>query len=157
MNKITVLLLLYTLVYTAGQAQPVMKQVQLKPIHYEGGRYYYDGVRLMGGTYGVQVPLMAVEDDEVNRRFKKYRTLHTISNLVNLVPLAYLYFLSNNQAGSRQITQQEFWLVFGGTIVTSIAGESIARHQLNLAIDRYNVLILKPSSRSLGLSLEYRF
>jgi len=148
---------LYTVVSTAALAQPMMKQVQLKPIHYEGGRYYYDGVRLMGGSFGVQVPLMAVEDDEVNRRFKRYRTIHTISNLVNLVPLAYLYYLSNNQSGSRSVTQQEFWFLFGGTLVAGIAGESIARHQLNLGIDRYNMLILRPSSRSLGLSLEYRF
>jgi hypothetical protein len=93
MNKITLLLLLYTLSFTAGQAQPVMKQVQLKPIHYQGSWYYYDGVRLTGGAYGVQVPLMAVEDDQINRRYKKYRTLHTISNLVNLIPLTYLIYI----------------------------------------------------------------
>lgn len=158
MNKITLLLLLYTLSYHVGKSQPVMKQVELKAIHYQGGLYYYDGVRLHAGAYGVQVPLIAMQDDELNRRYKRFRTIRSISNTIGgLLPLAYLLYYANGGSGGRTSSSTEFWTIWGGSIGVLLIGDGIARHQLNLGIDRYNMLLLRPSSKSVGLSLEYRF
>jgi len=145
--------ILFSCMVLQGLAQPTLRQAELKPIYHSGGRYYYDGKRLDGGAYGVQVPLMSLQDDEINRRYKTFRTLRIIGGVASTIPLFYILFENHNH----QLTRNEFWTIFGAGIITGLTFNLIGNHHLNKGIDRYNMLIIRPSGRAPGLSLIYKF
>lgn len=79
MNKI-VLAGLFTLFILDVSAQHIKtKTIELKPIHIQGGKYYYNFKKVSGGACGLQIPLESLGDDEINRRYKSFRTMRILA------------------------------------------------------------------------------
>jgi hypothetical protein len=129
------------------------KTIELKPIVRQGGMYYYDLKKVHGGAYGLQIPLQSLNDDEINRRYKTFRTLRVFEGIVATVPAIYIVSISRNQI----VNQTEFWTVFGVSIATSLGLELVAHLQIKKGIDRYNTLVIGVSSQVIGPSLIYKF
>lgn len=153
MNKRS-LLLLVLLVFTTSRvlAQQTYKTVELKPITQQGWRYFYD-LKKVTSPVALEVPLLAVNDDEVNRYLKASKNWNSASAFVTLIPIIYILSLPRNS----YVDPNTFWWVFGGTAAVQLGMTAISHVKLGKSIDRYNMLILQPSGRSLGLELTYKF
>jgi hypothetical protein len=128
------------------------KTIELKPITKRGWQYYYD-LKLVSSPVALEVPLMALNDEEINRHFQAAKTLRNVSFAVSFVPLIYIFTIPTY--GYADPTT--FWLIVAGTLVTQL-GMDVFRHiKLGKAIDRYNSLIFQPSSSSLGVQLTWKF
>lgn len=149
--KKTLLLIGLALVTGAAMSQ-TYKTVELKPITQQGWKYFYD-LKKVSSPSALEVPLIAVNDEEVTRHLKGFRTYQTIESVVVIIPLVYVLSLPRNQ----YVDPNTFWWVFGGTLAVQLGLEAISHVRLGKAIDKYNMIILKPSGRSLGLELTWRF
>jgi hypothetical protein len=152
-TKLSLIVLLVLII--SDVAAQRLKTIELQPIHRQGGRYFYGFNRVDSGPYGLQIPLQSVGDDEVSARYKKFKTFRVLEGVVSLVPLFYLFYLSGNHY--QQTNSQTFWTIWGSSVAAVILLEVGGRSHLKKGIDRYNELILQPSSQSAGLSLTYRF
>lgn len=150
MNKCLLISVLLIPSVSVGQR---FKIVELKPIINQGLTYYYDGKKIHGGAYGLQVPLLSLDDAEVKQNYQAFHNWQSVSALTSIVPALYLISLSRNQL----VNQNEFWLVFGGSIVASLGCQLVAYRKINKGIERYNTLIITPSSQVIGPSIIYRF
>ncbi len=149
--KKTLLLIGLALVTSTLLAQ-TYKTIELKPITKQGWKYFYD-LKKVSSPIALEVPLLAVNDAEVTRHLKGARTFRTIESIIAIVPLVYVISIPNNQ----YVDSSTFWWVFGGTLATQIGLEALSNAQLGKAIDKYNMIILRPSGRSLGLELTWKF
>lgn len=149
--KKTLLLIGFTLGAGTAIAQ-TYKTVELKPITQQGWKYFYD-LKKVSSPIALEVPLLAVNDDEVNRHLKGARTYRTIESIVIIVPLVYVLSLPRNT----YVDPNTFWWIFGGTLAAQLGLEALSHMQMGKAIDKYNMIILRPSGRSLGLELTWRF
>lgn len=131
------------------------KSLELKPIYRQGSKYFYGDKKVRNG-YALQVPLLALEDDEINQRFKNFTTIRKIGRYSYLVPLIYLITISSsNRQGQTQINRSKIdtWsAVFWGAVATNIGCNIVSNVQLGKGIDRYNTLIFK---NNVGLQLNY--
>lgn len=132
------------------------KTIELKPIHHQGFRYYYGFKKVYGGAKGIQIPLQSLNDDEVNLRYKNFRKFRTAEVAVAMVPAVYLAanFPSNRR---RHFDATSMYTVIGASLVAIIGLDLCAKYQIKKGIDRYNEIILAPSSSSVGASLSYTF
>jgi hypothetical protein len=130
------------------------RTIELKPIYKQGFTYYYD-MKKVKTPYALQVPLLGLEDDEITRRYKNFNRLTTIGNLASLIPVVYI--LSYTRSNSYVYHADAFLWVFLATIGFDLTFDLLAHGQLKRGIDRYNQLIVVPSSAVPGLSLKYRF
>lgn len=146
---LTVLFILFILDVRAQHT----KTAELKPIHRQGGRYFYDFRRVDGGAYGLQIPLQSLGDDEVNIRYKKFKSLRTLEGIFSIAPLLYLF----TQPSYGLPDYETFWIVYGGSFAGILLVEIGAKAQLRKGIDRYNRLILEPSGKAAGLSITFKF
>ena len=128
------------------------RTIELKPIAKQGWKYFYD-LKPVSSPVALEVPLISLQDDEINRYLKASRTWSTVGAVITLAPIIYFVSLPKNT----YIDQSTFWLVIGGTIAAQLGCEAIKHAKLEKAIDRYNYLILQPSGRSLGLQLTWKF
>lgn len=127
------------------------KTIELKPIAKQGWNYFYD-LKKVKSPYTLQFPLMAVEDQEVDKFYKSFQTIMVVSRATTVIPLIYIL----SQPASN-ISQETFWFIWGGSIVAAILFEVGAHSQLGRAVDRYNLVIYQPSGQSLGASLSFKF
>jgi hypothetical protein len=132
-----------------------LKTTELQPIHRQGGRYFYGFNRVDGGPYGLQIPLQSLGDEEVSARYNKFKTFRVIAGVISFVPVFYLLSVTTNH--TTQTDPKTFWAIWGGSVAAVVLLEVGGRSHLRKGIDRYNELILQPSSHSAGLSLVYRF
>lgn len=128
------------------------KTIELKPITQQGWKYYYDLKKVSGPT-ALEVPLLAVNDQEVTRYLRSYRSWRAAESFITFIPLIYFLSLPRNQ----YVDPNTFWWIFGGTLAVQLGLEAIAHVKLGKAVDKYNMIILQPSGRSLGLEVVYRF
>ncbi|MBL7864689.1 MAG: hypothetical protein JNK10_07435 [Cyclobacteriaceae bacterium] len=128
------------------------KTIELKPISKQGWKYAYD-LKSVSSPAALEVPLIAVNDAEVNRYFKASKTWRTVGSVVTVIPFIYIISLSNNVS----INQSTFWWVIGSTVLAQIGFEAVSHAKLGMAIDRYNYVIMQPSGNSLGLELTWKF
>jgi hypothetical protein len=152
MKKTPFLLSLFLLTLSFSAAGQKYKTIELKPITQEGWSYYYD-LKKVSSPAALEVPLIAVSDNEVNRYLKAYKNWNSAAGFITLVPL--IYILSVPQNG--YVDEQTFWWVFGGTIAAQLGLTAISHIKLGKSIDRYNMLILQPTGRTMGLSVTYKF
>lgn len=145
MNKTTVIisLLLVGLAWSAKGQQ--YRTIELKPITQQGWRYFYDMKKVMDPV-ALEVPLLAVNDQEVNRYLSGYRTWNAVGKYLLLVPTIYLISLPRNN----YVDSSTFWWVFGGTLAAQIGLEAIAHVKLGKAVDKYNVVIMRPEASLYG-------
>jgi hypothetical protein len=149
-----ILLVIFLLFFGSFQLHAQkFRTIELKPIIKQGGTYFYNLKRVHGGAYGLQIPLQSLEDEEINKRYKAFRSWRVAESVFAFVPL--IYILSHPRG--RAINRDEFWLVYGVSIGGIIGGEIIAKHHLQKGIERYNSLVIGASSQSVGLVLSYRF
>jgi len=127
------------------------KEISLKPIYKNGWKYFY-GDQRMNSVYALQIPLQSLNDNEINMRYKKFKTFQAL-RIVAYIP-SIVYLLVNANFGGRRptrgINQETFWLLWGGGIVTDLTFNAISHGQMGKAIDIYNVKISNKSS--VGLS-----
>jgi hypothetical protein len=128
------------------------RTIELKPITKQGWKYFYD-LKSVSSPLALEVPLISLQDDEINRQLKASKTWTTVGALITIAPVIYLVSLPRNS----YIEPTTFWWVFGATIAAQLGCEAIKHAKLEKAIDRYNYLILQPSGRSLGLELTWKF
>lgn len=128
------------------------KTVELKPIAKQGWRYYYD-LKRVASPIALEIPLLALDDEEVIRYYRASKTLRGAAAAVSFIPLIYIITIP----ASGYLDPTTFWIIFGGTLATQLGLEALGHIKLGKAIDRYNTLIFQPSSSSLGLQLTWRF
>lgn len=132
------------------------KSVELKPIYKQGSKYYYDLKKLKNG-YALQVPLLALEDDEINKRFRNFTVVRKIGRYSYLMPLIYLITISSsNGQNQAQVSRGEidaFNALFWGAVAANITCNIISNYQLGRGVSRYNILIFK--NNSLGLQMDH--
>jgi hypothetical protein len=125
--------------------KPAPSMVPLRPIESSMGKFYYGGKRL-NSAFSLEIPFTELNDEQVNRTFKRYRTARLASGVVGFAPLVYI--LLNARSG---FSRDTYWIVFGATVVTSfglnIYGDSQARRAVNL----YNARL---GSRRVGFSIQ---
>ena len=147
-----VLIAVFTFVVSFAMAQ-YRRTIELKPISNQGLQYYYD-LRKVRTPYALQLPLLSIDDEETHARYRRFERLDLAGNLLIFVPIFYL----SSEYNSNSVTAAEtfFWMVIG-TIGLDLTLDLLAHRQLRKGIDRYNQLIVTPSSASSGLSLRYVF
>ncbi len=150
MKKTLFLLLLVVLPLVAAAQK--YRTIELKPITKQGWQYYYD-LKKVSSPVALEVPLLSLNDPEVNQYTKAYKGWNTASGLVTIIPLIYFISLPNNSS----LDSSTFWWVIGGTIAAQLGMSAVANVKLGKAIDKYNMIILQPSGRSLGVEVTYRF
>ena len=132
--------LFLTGLFANAQAQPV--PAHLRPIERAvgssalGSVYVYDGKKLHS-SFSLEVPLLELNDPEVNRRFRRFRVWTTVSRLTALIPLVYLFSRANASNGNTA----EYWTVSGGSLLLSFGTVVVANTQLNRGVSRYNTLL----------------
>lgn len=149
--KKTLFLLMLVVLPLLASAQKY-RTIELKPITKQGWQYFYD-LKKVSSPVALEVPLLSLNDPEVNRYTKAYKGWNTAGGLVTIIPL--VYFLSLPKNG--YVDPNTFWWVFGGTIAAQLGITAVAHVKLGKAIDKYNMVILQPSGRSLGVEVTYRF
>ena len=142
------------------------KLYALKSLNKINGSYYY-GERKLTGFYALEVPFFELNDAEVNRHYKQFKTFTNVGRAISIVPTIFLLAnLSNNKLRqSGFFTQTYFTIVFasiGGNIVCDL----VAKSHIKKAAIRYNKAIgkdnlgywqFKNDDNSLGMSLKYNF
>jgi hypothetical protein len=127
------------------------KEIPLKPIYKNGGKYFY-GDQRMNSVYALQIPLQSLNDNEINARYKKFKTFQALRGAAYIPGLVYL--LTNANFGGRRptrgINSETFLLLWAGGIAGDITFNALSHHQMGKAIDIYNVKISNKSI--LGLS-----
>lgn len=128
------------------------KTIELKPITKQGWRYFYD-FKKVNAPIALEIPLMALNDDEVTTYYRTSKAFRTAAGVMSVVPIIYLFTLPN----TGYVDPTMFWIILGGTLATQLGLEALGHVKLGKAIDRYNVLIFQPSSSSIGLEMVWRF
>jgi len=139
---VSILFILVGLSAFAQDTTRVRRYYELKPIEKRLGflrnDYLYEGKKIRT-PYATQIPFQVLNDSQVNRHYKTFHTLNQVSGIVSLVPLAYL--LVN---GRNIVTDLDrFWVIWGGSLATSVICSIIASSQFDKAVVRYNVLVMK--------------
>jgi hypothetical protein len=123
---------------TYYEAPPVVVSY-LKPITVEAGRYYYGDKKLSNGGagYSLEIPFSELNDPDVNRYFRNYKTARTTGQVLAVVPL--VYFIYKLDRGG--MSQGEYWTVYFASIGVSVVSDLIGKAQLRKGIERYNLRI----------------
>jgi hypothetical protein len=132
------------------------KTLELKPIQRQGWKYYYD-FRKVSSADALQIPLVAMEDERINKYYNTYSSLQLVSGLVFAIPVLYaVYNITSNV-----YDPDTFWRLTLGAVGVSLAMEIWSHNRIKLAIDRYNSLLLthpsgKGPAASPALSVGFR-
>jgi len=152
--RLTACLLMLLLICAKGAQGQSTKSVPLRPIYKQGWKYFY-GDKKVHNVYALQIPLQELNNKEINERFRKFKTYRVLGALCYLPSLVFL--LTNNHLNSghygyrgRNDAANYALLVVGGTLGNIVFNE-VGHHQLNKAIDIYNIQIAERST--LGVSI----
>lgn len=99
------------------------------------GAVYFYGDKRLRSNFSLEVPFLEMNDPLVNRHFRAFRRFNTLSQVVGVVPLAYI-LLRGRGTG-------EYRYVLGGTIVASLALTIGGNVRVNRAVGRYNEVLLE--------------
>ncbi len=166
------ILLVFLFCMALANAQST-KTVPLKPIYKQGWKYFYDGKR-MNSVYALQIPLQALENKEINERFRKFKQLQRLRIVAYVPSLIYLFTSVHFRGGghrgysARDASTETILLLTGIGIAGDITFNAMAHHQIGRAIDIYNVQIAEksslsmsvqplPNQNSVGLTYHFRF
>ncbi len=139
-----VLFFLFGVLYLFAQET---NTVELKPIYKQGFKYYYDFKKVDGGAYGLQIPLQSLNDPVINLRYKNFKNYRKLEGLVAIVPLVYLFSAASSRSTySHRLDLHTFYSVYLGSLAAVLGVELLSHHQLQKAIDRYNIAIIKKNT-----------
>ncbi len=150
-----IVLLLF--VSSANADAQFTKEVPLKPIYKQGWKYFYGGKK-MNAAYALQIPLEALDNKEVNERFKKFKTLRTFRKIAYIPSLIYLLTSVHLRFGHRRgynvqnASTETFALLVAGGVAADVAFNAMAHQQMGKAIDIYNLQIANKSSLGLHIN-----
>ena len=149
--RIRVLVVVALLIGTWSARAQSTKEIPLKPIYKNGWKYFY-GDQKLNSVDALQIPLQSLNDDEINRRYKKFKTFQSLRIVAYIPSIVYLLINANfgGRRPTRGINQETFWLLWGGGLVTDLTFNAISHGQMGKAIDVYNIKISNKST--LGLS-----
>jgi len=127
------------------------KEMPLKPIYKNGWKYFY-GDQRMNSVYALQIPLQSLNDNEINLRYRKFKTFQALRVVAYIPGLVYLLTNANfsGHRPTRGINSETFLLLWVGGLAADFTFNALSHHQMGKAIDIYNVKISDKSS--LGLS-----
>jgi hypothetical protein len=120
--------------------EPKEITIKLSPIIMERGKYYYEGKRVRFEE--VVMPLMATNDDIVDKRLRLIHTMTDARRLIYYAELGYTLYLISNAATTSG--NQVFATFIGFVILNELYNLSILLAQKK-AVDRYNDVVLQPS------------
>lgn len=138
-----------------GAANAQYRTMELKPIQKHGWRYYYD-FRKVSTPEALQIPLIAMEDEQILKAYNAFTGLQVVSGLVMLAPVLYVLY----QAGGTYYSLDAFWSITIGSFATSMVLQVWSHNRMKLAVERYNMLLLpypegRASSGTGGLTLRF--
>lgn len=145
MNKTTVIISLFLVGLAWSAKGQQYRTIELKPITQQGWKYFYD-LKKVSLPAALEVPLLAVNDQEVERYLKGYKGWHAAGSFILLVPFIYVVSLPQNSYHD----PTTFWWIFGGTLAAQLGMEAIAHIKLGKAIDKYNLVIMRPEGSLYG-------
>lgn len=144
----------FGLLNAKAQNQNINRQItiNLSPIVIENGKYFYDGRRLKFEE--IVMPLIAINDEKVNRKIKVINTLRDTRRFVVAGPLLFLlYNMSNQQKASAKFDENRN-LLWGSFITLAVFDASISLIKRS-TIKRYNEVVLQPSAQLLPGGLAF--
>jgi len=149
--RITGSIVIALLIGTLSAHAQFTKEITLKPIYKNGGKYFY-GEQRMNSVYALQIPLQSLNDSEINARYKKFKTFQVLRGVAYIPSLIYLFTNANfgGRRPTRGISSETFLLLWAGGLAADITFNALSHHQMGKAIDIYNVKISNKST--LGLS-----
>ena len=143
--KLTLLFILILSSFGSVFAQ-FTKSITLKPIFKAGGRYFYD-TKKVHNAYSLEIPLQEINNPEVNRYFKSFKTFQKLRGLSYIPVLA---FLLTGNLSSQNDFELYTYLLLGG-LAGDMTFNLISRGRMSKAIDIYNISIAQRASLSLQL------
>lgn len=117
------------------------KSIQLKPIFKSGRKYFYDSKKMVT-PYSLEIPLLALNNEEINRNYRQFKTLQSLRGLAYLPGLVWLFAANPN---STNYDEGLFYLLMGGLVV-DIGINAISHQKMKQAIDLYNIAIMDRSA-----------
>ena len=129
--------LLMILVMCSGAATAQYKTMQLKPIQKHGWQYHYD-FRRVSTPEALQIPLLAMEDEQITKYYNTFSGLQLVSGLVMFVPVLYIVYGATNG----YYTPEAFWGITLTSFATSLVLQIWSHNRMKLAVERYNLLLL---------------
>jgi hypothetical protein len=118
--------------------------VQLSPVVIQNGKYIFEGQRV--SFEALMIPLMAVHDDQINKKLKVLKTTRVVHKIAIWLPL--LYFtaqsVSGNQQGSTYQSNKGLIWGFTGVMAASLITIPIMKRGI---INRYNEVVLQPRAQ----------
>jgi hypothetical protein len=127
------------------------KEMPLKPIYKNGWKYFY-GDQRMNSVYALQIPLQSLNDNEINARYKKFKTFQVLRGVAYIPGLVYLFTNANfsGRHGTRAVQSETLLLLWAAGLAGDITFNALGHYQMGKAIDIYNLKISNKST--LGLS-----
>jgi hypothetical protein len=171
--RITGWIVLLALICSGNVLAQFTREVPLMPIYKQGWKYFYGGKK-MNSAYALQIPLQALDNKQINDRFRKFKTLRVFSKVAYAPAILYLLTNVHLRFGHRRgysaqnASTEAFALLAAGGIAGDIAFNGLAHYQMSKAIDIYDLQIANKSSlgvsvnplhkqNSMGLALHLRF
>ncbi len=163
------LLLASCLMPSYALAQKTTKTVPLRGIIVEGDflkdTYFY-GTKKLNSPYDLTIPFMEIEDKEVDRLYKSYKTMRRLSSIAAFLPTFYVFYSLNGN--NRSTYSNEFgWSLLGVSVAANVGFSMLSRVKIRKAINRYNELILNddtpqsfhqmPAMNLVSIGWKYKF
>lgn len=146
MNKILVGLFLFVACAALPCQGQFTKTIELKPIQNQGWKYFYDFKRVKS-PYALQIPLQALNDEEIEKRYRRFSNYQDLRGIAYLVPVILLF------TAPTQDNSETFLALLAGSIVADLTFTILSHHELKKAIGRYDEKIL--TKNSVGLQWQH--
>ncbi len=143
----SVFVLIFLMTFAGVTSAQFTKSIQLKPIYKHGWRYFYD-TKKVNSAYSLQIPLEGIQNKDVDRYFKSFKTLQTLRGIVYIPALMYLF---TNNIGSSKQNYDTYWYLTLAGIAGDVTFNIISQNRMSKAIDIYNVSIAHGASLSLQM------
>lgn len=171
---IAVLLLLFSyLIPFSAIAQVTVKTVPLRGITMQSellrDNYFY-GTKKLNGANDLTIPFMEIQDKEVNRLYRSYKTIQRLRSLVVIAPSMYFFYTlgSNSRNIANTYNPQVGWSIFVTSVAASIGLSIWGRAKMRNAVNRYNELIINsettpqswqtiPNQNQISIGWRHRF
>ncbi len=123
-----------------------LQRTDLKPIVIDGARYFYGSQRLKN-AYSLEIPFYDLNDPEVNRNFKQFKTLRTVGSVLGFAPT--VYFVYNLSGGA--YNGGAFWTIYSAGVVGTVLCNLLAENKMRFAVRAFNLGITR---HRVGLSVQ---
>ncbi len=141
------------------QFKPHLITINLSPIVIENGKYYYDGRRVK--FEDVVMPLIAVNDEQINQKLKVIQTLKDIRKPLTLAPILFYLYTSNNVQNAVNSFDLNRKVLIGSIAVVGLLDLTNAIIKRKI-IKKYNTIVLQPRasllpSNGIHIGIDFRF